>query len=335
VQNKRFNRDEIASIIKNLHQTRSELKAQIESQRRQVMQLEEDIAKIIAFLEEENRPRSASESNRPVKSPEMHQVDDPADSRPEISENNGTDQGIGWIRNERTGDTISLRHGKVTIADKGGKLIDRPAVMLTSTRVHTPDAPLRVGNLDVTFSPRVSQQVKMAFLQYPTAPTTHIQRNELYANIPKDMSSGVTPPPKKEGLVRLEGVGGVCQIRTRNHAVAAIDSPMNHQKPTRLREPGDVAEVGTGEQNSRLLTERNRTIPVGNGIQAGFSKGQYGMRTEKATGFNLRREAAEKEPDVPSKKKVAFLMLQEEYIDPGTSNHRKLEIASMLYSLGG
>lgn len=333
--NKRLSRDEITSIITNLHRTRSELQAQIESQRRQVLQLEEDIAKIIAYLEGENRPQSTSESSHPVKSPEMHPANDSADSKLKISENNVTDQGKGWIRNERTGDTISLRHGKVTMADRGGKLIDRPAVMLTSTRVHTPDAPLRVGNLDVSFSPRVSKQVKMAFLQYPTTPMTHIQRNELYANIPKDSSSGVSPPPKKEGPVKLEGIGGVRQIRTRHHAVATVDSPMNHQKPTRSMESGDVTEVGTGGQNSRLLTERNRTIPVGNGIQAGIGKGHNGMRPEEATGFNLRRKAAEKEPDVPSKKKVAFLMLQDEYIDPRTSNQRKIEIASMLYSLGG
>jgi hypothetical protein len=101
-----------------------------------------------------------------------------------------------------------------------------------------------------------------------------------------------------------------------------------------LTVPGDVAEVGTDEQISRLPAEQNRTLPVTNGVQAGLSEGQNGMRLEKATGFSIRHEA-EEIPDGRSKKKVAFLKLQDEYINPRTSNQRKVEIASMLYSLGG
>lgn len=195
-------------------------------------------------------------------------------------------------------------------------------------------ATVQVGNLDVTFSPNVSWRVQMAFLQYPTPPAKAVQRSQSYAIATGARPLGAPPTPNNEPAVGYNKSDEARMKRGRHQATAANDASVSHRGPT-LRALIDDVEAGPGLQNSTLLTARNRPIPVGIGLPAAAGKNRNGISTRKATGFNLRREAAKGESLAAPKEKVAVLRLQEKDIGPKTSNQRRIEIASMPFPLGG
>lgn len=332
---KRLKQKGIESIIKDMQQTRSELKAQIETQRQLVIKLEKDIAKIIDYMEEESRSQSASEDRNPVPSPEIRQTTDSANVSATISEKIESDPEEGWIRNEATGDTISLRHGMVSIADRGGRPIDRPKEMLTATRVDPPDAPLQVGNLDVTFSPRVSRQVKMAFLHYPTAPAEPVRQNELYTGTTNQKFPGATPAPQLAMVARTNDRGEVPKIKVRNPSPPHSTSSANNHRYSRSLEPVRITKAGSGKQKLHPAIASNQAIPFAKGMPDAIGQWHNQRKAEKITGFNLKPNPAKTEPAVKAKEKVVILKLHEGNGIPEIGNKSKGGGPSVLYSLEG
>jgi len=332
---KRLKQKGIESIIKDMQQTRSELRAQIETQRQLVIKLEKDIARIIDYMEEQRRSQSASADRNSVTSPEIRQTTDSANVSATISEKIEPDPEEGWIRNEATGETISLQHGKVSIADRGGRPIDRPTEMLTTTGVDTPGAPLQVGNLDVTFSPRVSRQVKMAFLHYPAAPAEPVRQNGLYTGTTNQKVPGATPAPQLAVAARTNNRGEVPKIKVRNPSPPHSTSSANNHRYSRPLEPVHITKAGSGKRKLHPAIISNQAVPFAKGIPEAIGQWHNQSKAEKITGFNLKLKPAKTEPAVKAKEKVAILKLHEGNGIPEIGNNSKGEGPSVLYSLEG
>lgn len=308
-----FQREEIESIIENMQQTRKELINQIENQRQLIMQMDQDLARIIDYMQE-GRPQLPAESNQPSDAPEMKPESGIASLKAKPAARKTIGVGEGWIRNEATGDTISLRQGKVSIANRSGKPIGRLTEMLTHNPGAQPSgAPVQVGNMDVTFDPSASQQTRKAFLQQPIAPKAQVKLYEAYANTPRGRFFGGTPLPEKEVAVEAISFGNVLDKKAKSHPMIINDGIVSDRKSTRHIKVLNVTEVRRGERRLALKSERNLIPQVGNEIQARTGKDQQRAGAENIAGINIERESAIRE-----------------YVTPNTFKEREEKIASIL-----
>ena len=308
-----FQREEIESIIENMQQTRKELIDQIENQRQLIMQMDQDLARIVAYMKE-SRPQLPTESRQPSEAPEIESESDIASLKAKPVAGKVIGIGEGWIRNEATGDTISLRHGKVKIADRSGKPIGRPTEMLTKNPGAQPSgAPLQVGNMDVTFDPSASQQTRKAFLQQPIAPKAQVKLYDAYANTSTGRFFGRTPLPEKEVAVEVNGFGDVLNEKAGSRSKILDDGMASDRKPSRYIKLADLTEMRRGERRLVLKSERNRIPQVGDEIQARTGKNQQRINAENIARTNIERETAIRE-----------------YATPKTFKEREEKLASIL-----
>lgn len=171
-----------------------------------------------------------------------------------------------------------------------------------------PNSPVRVGNMDVQFSPSVSKEARARFMQDPVRPTAQINRFRARQR--------VVPQEERIAMPQVPDLDSISDPAARRFAVREYQLAMDRFKA-----------------NEDALTGRRTT--ANDTMRAVSDAGRFGIegRRFQAEQDTAAQERQDRQPQIDLERQMRGL--EAELLDPNTTPERRKQIQEMRQSLAG
>jgi hypothetical protein len=171
-----------------------------------------------------------------------------------------------------------------------------------------PNSPVRVGNMDVQFSPSVSKEARARFMQDPVRPTAQINRFRARQR--------VVPQEERIAMPQVPDLDSISDPAARRFAVREYQLAMDQFKA-----------------NEEAMTGRRTT--ANDTMRAVSDAGRFGLegRRFQAEQDTAAQERQDRQPQIDLERQMRGL--EAELLDPNTTPERRKQIQEMRKSLAG